>query len=512
MATAMQAGYLLSRVLLTPVILAHAGFAAYGFWSLMFAVLGVIGVQRMGLVSASVPLAARALADGDEPRARRILRTVASIALILSTVVGALALFADDLILSLVRIPDELLSGARWALRVTVGATCVLMVFGGYHSFLEAAQRHSRLRTVDGIAQISEAILVVVLLQFAAEGGNAALVVLSIAYALRLLIPIPIIAFLARRAGARGFLGPGPIDRAELGSVIRLGGAIQGLGALHMTILALPRLALARALDLGAAGLFDVARKLIDFSAALPARATEPLISASGALGANQDAKSVRREVTRTATRVIGSFGLLLLGVLAMNSEVIALAWLGDVPESFTTLTLILAPAAWIHLCTGPITAVLRGGARPRLEIAYTLIWIALLFAGLMWAAPRGLTVAAFAIAGAQVTASVTLLIVGSRIMGSSLRNLVEDLARPVAAFLPSFASVVAVSDILGAAGTRTEALVALSILATVFAIAALPGVWWLVFTERERGFVAARVSMFISNTGLQGPVKRVGS
>ena len=96
--------------------------------------------------------------------------------------------------------------------------------------------------------------------------------------------------------------------------------------------------------------------------------------------------------------------------------------------------------------------------------------------------------------------------------VGHVVHHLVEDLARPVAAFLPSFASVVAVSDIFGAAGTRTEALVALSILATVFAIAALPGVWWLVFTERERGFVAARVSMFISNTGLQCPAKRVGS
>ncbi|MEO0649675.1 MAG: hypothetical protein AAFZ65_03235 [Planctomycetota bacterium] len=497
-----QALYLGSRFLLTPFVLARAGLEAYGFWSLLFAVLGVLGVQRMGLVSASVPLAARALAEGDAPRAARILRSVAGLATLLALLFVVATLQADGLLLRLLGVGPELEASARFALRLTVGATGLALAFGGYQSYLESDQRYATVKLVDGSAQLGEAVLLGALL-WAGLGLEA----LGTAYALRLLVPIPIYAWLSRRAGRQAPLWPSLPDRRELRSILRLGLAIQGLGTVHMGVAALPRLVLARVTDLGTLGLFEVSRKLIEFAAALPSKSLEPLVAASGAAGSAAASRQARRVATRTSTRLVATVGLLPLGLLAVMGPAVGVAWLGVHQPSVPAVLALLAPAAWLHLCTGPTTAVLRGDARPRAELAYSGLWLLLLAALLPIAAPQGVVAAAGAVAVAQAIASLLLFWMALGQVGLRARELASDLVRPCAALaLPLVAA--AVLGQIPADAARAEAIRAVAAGAGLAIVLALPTCWWLVLCANERAFVEGRLRRSLLSVLNPSPLK----
>lgn len=370
-----QAVHLVLRLFLTPFVVREAGFEAYGFWSILFVALGLMGVHRMGLLSASVSFVARHIAARQIERARAVLRTTGTLALLLAIVVGGPIVWGADLVVQVLGTPMDLVPEASLTLRVTVVATAVALVLGGYQSALEAHQKFVRVLVTNALAQVLEAILILFLLS-----AGYGLIGLALAYAVRIVLPIPVHMLGLRATDSRLSGLPGRIDLRELREVLRLGGSIQLMGAVHMGIAAVPRLALAHLVGLGSAGLYEVGRKLAELAAALPAHALGPVIPAAAAIGSNDLAARERlRGLMRGANRAVAFLGALPLVVLVLIAPDVVLAWLGEPQEEVAMVIRILAPAAWFHLCTGPSTAVLRGLARPRLELLYSAVWLLLL-------------------------------------------------------------------------------------------------------------------------------------
>ncbi|MCE1274467.1 MAG: polysaccharide biosynthesis protein, partial [Chlorobiales bacterium] len=67
--------YMVSRLLLTPLILHYISLAEFGLWSLSFIILSYAGMGGFGVNSTYIRYAARYLADGREKEISKLLST-----------------------------------------------------------------------------------------------------------------------------------------------------------------------------------------------------------------------------------------------------------------------------------------------------------------------------------------------------------------------------------------------------------------------------------------------------
>lgn len=399
--------HLIVRFVITPFLLISIGLEAYGFWALLFAMLGLLGVHRQGIVGSVITYVARYHAEGNPERVSHVVRTGASLALVFALLMGVPLWLLSESIVAWTGIAADLAADAVLTLRLAAGATLVAMVLGGYQGTLEALQEHPRVRFVDAVASVCEAALTVGLLLL-----GLGLPALAIAYALRLLVPIPVYAAMARRRvpSLRGT--PGCIDRTEAMRLLRFGGSIQLLGVLHLAIAAVDRAVLTRAVSLAAAGAYEIARKLINLASALPMQGLAPVAPAAARLHALEADGSALRQLIVGATRVVCMLSAVPIAFLVVFGERFLVAWVGPEQAHVAPALQWLCVGAYVHLATGPITGALRGLARLRHELTYAAVWLASSLVLLPLAVERhGLIGVAAAAACAQAGSSLLLVV-----------------------------------------------------------------------------------------------------
>jgi membrane protein EpsK len=476
---------------MTPVVVKAIGLDAYGFWSLLFVVLGWFGVHRMGLTGSVVTLFAREHAANRTAQGIVILRSGSTIVLAVALVLGAALTAAAPYVVGLIGTPPDLASDAVLAFRITTLATFTALVLGGYQSTLEALQEHPRVKLVEASTILLESALV---LTAVLQGGG--LVSLAVAYTVRLLLPIPVYAMLARRCVPGLSALPGRIDPAATRELLRFGGSMQALGVLNLAIASLDRLVLANVVSLAAAGVYELARKLVWYAGQLPSHALGPVVPATAEryVTSRNREESVKR-LLRTVTRLVCVAGAVPLAFFFFWTELLVHAWLGAIDPDIVPCVRLLCVSGFLYLATGPMTAVLRGLATARLELLYTVVWLAL--AALLvplGARQAGLLGAAAGSAAAQASASLLLMLLAVPALGLRRRTLLRDVAAP--AVVASVAALLAAATsggfeampsrwanawqvALGAAQTTSFALIA---------------VYWVVLDAEERAFLKARV------------------
>jgi len=84
--------YLVTRLCLPPLVLAHVSLAEYGMWAACFVIIGYVGLADLGLSSVYVRYVARLHARGDTEGIGRTLSTgMVGIGVVACVVLGALA-------------------------------------------------------------------------------------------------------------------------------------------------------------------------------------------------------------------------------------------------------------------------------------------------------------------------------------------------------------------------------------------------------------------------------------
>lgn len=191
----------------------------------------------------------------------------------------------------------------------------------------------------------------------------------------------------------------------------------------------------------------------------------------------------------RRATRSVGLLAAIPLAMFVAAAGPLVDAWIGAGHPQISRAIQLLAPAAYVHMTTGPATAILRGIVQPKAEMAYVIVWL-VLGAILMplGALQFGLLGVAAGSGIAQALSSSFLLVLACPRLGISGKELLNDTLGPL---LAAAAPALCVA-MLGASLSldRLEAALFVVLSGSFVGLVALTLAYAAVFGEVERDFL----------------------
>lgn len=271
--------YMVSRLLLTPLILHYLSLSEFGLWSLCFIILSYAGMGGFGVNSTYIRYTARYLAEGREQEINRLL----------STGVIYMFIFCVLFFLGLYTLMPFLLERFHVeAARRAVASTLILgtaMVFsleltlGGFRFIVNGLHEFAREKTVTTIAGLIEIVAIVAFLALGAGVKG-----LLYAYAIRLLLETLGCWQIARSILPSLRVSPTLFSREHLKHFFGFGGKVQVLGILGIFLTAADRMFITAISGLAAGGMFEIGRKLPSTAGGISSSAFGPFLSTAAHL------------------------------------------------------------------------------------------------------------------------------------------------------------------------------------------------------------------------------------
>lgn len=400
-AMAANAFYLLTRLLLPPLVLSHVSLADYGLWSACFILIMYIGLTDVGFSSVYVRFVARFHAQGDTAAINRLLSTgVLTLLLMAVCVLTGLWLALPQVLGFLKVLPEQrematllvMGSAAMFLLDLTLGAYCYLL-----HGL-------QRIREEKKVAIVGYALEPLLILAFLLAGWG--IYSLLAAFVLRYTWSLASFARLAHRFLPGLEIRPRHFDRAMLRHFFGFGVAVQASTLLGTMLFSIDRVIAGFLLGPKGIALFELSTKLPVAAISVPSTISSVTMPAAARQAANNEQSAIR-DLYQQSSRAVSFLAGLPLGFMAAFSAPIGLGWLG-VREGLEQLPLILAlTALWshLHIVTGPGSAVFRAMGKVGNEFVYHGLRIAGLGLGIG---------SAILVLGANATALIVGLSFGS--------------------------------------------------------------------------------------------------
>jgi O-antigen/teichoic acid export membrane protein len=359
---------ILSRFILTPIIIGVLGMDGYGVWALVFSVAAYVSMVNASFGAAYVKFTAECVRTDDHDRLSRILGSgmagIGTVALL--GVLGAYVLGAP--ILRGLNTPSELMDDARWALVIVMICLVLRMTVGCTLEVLAGLQRIDLTYRLYIVASILEFCVSLPLLL-----TGHGLVGLAIGHGVGQ-VTIDVAAWwLVRKHAPRIRISPFLISRDGLRAVFSIGGKFQLLSFVNTLVMQGVKFLLAALIGPRWVGIYELADKLVNLGRSVSASIVAPLMPAFADLQAGLEAARERRLFLRgsKALAVVGSAAFTFLAVFSSPA---ILAWTGaHVAEAAWALR-VLAPGEIAILLTGVVSANLRARGRVGLELSFALV------------------------------------------------------------------------------------------------------------------------------------------
>lgn len=429
-------------VLLSPYIVAEVGLTAFGFWSVVLAILSYAQVADGGFpILATRHIAAAKAADDESAVRAATLLACGGLGLL-----GAAVVFSTALVVLLLPAPmaDGLPSGwqavsllAALAFALTMFAKGLASVSHGYHRWAVES-------IVTPASQLVGAAATVALLS--SDVGLVGLGIAAVAASLVLVFGFAISAHQLvglRLQGARPTRGLWRDFRTQ-------GTSLQIVMLVGVTNTQADRLFLLAFAPLSWVGAYALGARLAVALRSFPAAAFGPLTAHLSGLNASQGQDAVRLEYRR-ALAAVGAFGLSGLVVLYGAMYPGVLAWLGSDYTISATAAALLGVGYAINVLTGPGTGAAVACGMAVLDRNYSLVGLGL---NLTLTPILGLAFGPWGVVLATTTglvvSSVWLLHIVDRWLGGSWWRTLKS--APGAARNIGLSAVFAASAVVGAA------------------------------------------------------------
>lgn len=363
-----EAWRILSRFILTPVILAKMGKEGYGAWTILFTVCSYVDVFNMSFGFAYNKFAA----EYDRKKDFATLSSLLSTGIV---VVGALSALALSFIwiwtqpvLSFLKFPPEYSADGATALVLVSLCLLLRMSFGNVFYVLSGLQRLDLQHKLSIVASIVEFLVSVVLLsmEFGLLGlayGHCAGQVLSTALAW----------ILCKRLRPELRISPFAITRQSCKMVLSLGMRFQALSGLAILFVQGVKLVIANRCNLSMVADYEIAEKLLSLSRALSGALIDPLMPAFANLQAGNDREKARSLFVHSS-KLVAMTGMAALAGLFVFADPVIVAWTGRAEPVAAWTIRVMAFGHFVWVMTGPGSSVLRGSGSLRLELTNALL------------------------------------------------------------------------------------------------------------------------------------------
>ena len=431
--------YLGSRLILTPLILAHVSIEEYGLWSYCFVVLSYLALTAFGFNNTYIRYAADYRSRNENDKLNELLSTGLITMICLSLVLFPLFWLLIPWLLDLLGIDPGLHETARGLLLGTAAIFVLNFSLAGYQSILEGEQRIAMVRKIHLAASVVEIILIIIFFK-------AGLGVFSLlwAYIVRFSLVIVLSIFFAHRVFPFLRVGIGSYSKEALKKFAGFGTQMNLLGFLSLLINSMDRIFITRILHLEAVGLYEIGRKLPNVGMMLPGSIAGTMMPAASHLEGSSQHDRLKR-VYLASTRYLIILSSMPYAFLIIFAPQIIEVWVGKgYPQSVMVMQ-ILALGTFINLFTGMGTACVRGIGKPIYEIKYMVVSAVLI----LTLAPllihyNGITGAAWAYCIGQSVGSIYFLWMANRLFEIPWFRFIGQVLPPAVLIfvmgLPSFA------------------------------------------------------------------------
>lgn len=489
-----EAWRILSRFILTPVIIARLGISGYGTWTILFTVCSYVDMFNMSFGFAYNKFAA----EYDRKKDYNTLSSLLSAGIVLVGAIAALALSVVWIgrywILNELNVAPELLNDAATALLLVSLCLLLRMSFGNVFYVLSGLQRLDLQHKLSIFASIIEFVASVALLAM-----DYGLLALAYGHCAGQILSTGAAWVLCKRLRPALYISPFCITRDSCRKVLSLGMRFQALSGLAMLFTQGIKLIISILWSPALVGVYELAEKLLSLSRALSGALIDPLMPAFSNLHAGKDQEKAHSLFVHSS-KLVAMTGMAALAGLFVYADRIILAWTGQ-PEPLAAWTIrVMAFGHFVWVMTGPGSSVLRGKGSLRLELSNSILRTALaailIVPAYFWGGYKGLVIA----------------VVVSRVV-SSIWFLVRFAEQNDHGFAWYFRDILGRATVIGVAvclvgmcvrtiptgwvpgsSERWRAAIEVVMLGSPFGVLAAAMLWYAIFTRTERQYLLQRL------------------
>ncbi|MEM7153620.1 MAG: lipopolysaccharide biosynthesis protein [Myxococcota bacterium] len=365
---AAQLWRILSRFILTPVIIGAIGLPGYGVWTLVFSVAAYVQMSNASLGLAYTKFTAECVRKGTYDELTHIIGS--GIALV--TPIGVIGLgvawwWGEALLLAL-RVPAELAPDAAIALVVIIFTVLLRMTVGCTLEVLAGLQRIDltyRLYVLASMVEFAVSLPLLLmghgLLGLAVGVGVGQVVINIAAYSM------------VRRRLPQVHISPRYISRDGLRKIISVGGRFQMLSVVNTVVLQSIKLLLSWLMGVEWVGIYELADKLIRLGKTASEAVIAPLLPAFASLRAGGE-RLRERMLFLKGSKADAFMGGTSFAFLALFAPEALLVWTGEsVPDAAWALRTMAFGDA-VVLLTSIVSSSLRSQGKVGLEFTRAMI------------------------------------------------------------------------------------------------------------------------------------------
>jgi len=490
--------YLVSRLILPPMILAHVSLAEYGLWSACCVLLMYIGLTDAGFSNVYVRYTARYHAQGDTDSINKLLSTgvltLSAVALVLLCAIW----FVIPHLLSLLNVSVDQQQTATYLIMGTATMYLLDISLGAYCYLLHGLQRIREEKRIAIIGYILEPLLILLFLQL-----GAGVYSLLFAFILRYCWSLSSFIRLAHQFIPELKVRFAFFDKTMLKLFLGFGTKVQLSALLGTFLFSLDRIIVGMMMGPKGIALFELGTKLPVSANSIPATISNVTYPAAARYLTQNDTDAVKRLYVQSSRAICFLSGL-PLAFMALFSGAIIHVWLGNKDGIEQVPTILALTAIWchLHITTGPGTAVFRAMGHVGNEFFYHILRLSCIaiavLVSMQW---LGVTLYALIIglASGNATASISYLVHNQRRLALPLTSLLRDILLPGALAYPvAVVTQQLWSFVLPYQLTRGEMLFVILLIGALYTALWFITAWQFMHTH-ERDWILSKLARFSS-------------
>ncbi len=392
---------ILSRFVMTPIIITKLGLEGYGTWVLLFSICAYVSMFNTSGGLAFSKYTAEYDKKGEYERLSELIGT--GILIFGSCAIVALCgiwLFRIP-IMELVNIPLNLHAAASDALLLVLLAVLLRMTFGCVFQVLAGLQRMDlqfKLRIFASLLELGIGVLLLL--------KDFGLVALAIGHLTGQLVATALAWYFCLNICPSLRVFPLKVSRSTFSQMFTLAGKFQLLSLLSTIYRHGINVLISGMCGITMLAMYDLANKLLRLGMTFSGAIRAPLMPAFANLHASES-KNKRETLYLVSSKLVAFVAIVCFSGLVVFADLLIVVWTGkEFPDAAWTMR-VMAIGNYLVLMTGVNTANLRSRGMVKLELIYSLICIiltsCLIFPANMYFGYQGV-----------VTAITASLIVGS--------------------------------------------------------------------------------------------------